>query len=197
MSGRRSLHIVSLLFLLAFCASLGVDWYVWTHTLNSAPFSLRVLERCLTLLLPGCIVFLAARACGRPRGRTACTVMLALLAAAALGLALANFLQTPGAVRTDVLLRDYAVAENGRSVTLEMDLASSAGYLQSVDIREEGTALYLTFHGTRGVNSAARARMRYELSLPEGCSGLYIWGQGGEYHPALQRDGDGQWRRPS
>lgn len=186
---------MSLLFLLAFCASLGVDWYVWTHTLHSAPFSLRVLERCLTLLLPGCIVFLAARACRRPRGRAACTVMLALLAVSALGLALAGLWRTPGAVRTDVLLRDYAVAEDGSAVTLEMALASSAGYLQSVDIREEGTALYLTFHGTRGVNSAAGAKMRYELSLPEGCSGLYIWGQDGEYHPALQKDGDGRWDR--
>lgn len=197
MSGRKSLYAVSLLFLPAFCALLGVDWYVWTHTLHSAPFSLRVLERCLTLLLPGCIVFLAARACRRPRGKTACTVMLALLAAAALGLALAGLWRMPGAVRTDVLLRDYAVAEDGSAVTLEMDLASSAGYLQSVDIREEGTALYLTFHGTRVVNSAARARTRYEISLPEGCSGLYIWGQGGAYWPALQKDGDGRWHRPA
>lgn len=197
MSGRKSLYAMSLLFLLAFCASLGVDWYVWTHTLHSAPFSLHILERCLTLLLPGCIVFLAARACRRPRGRAACTVMLALLAVSVLGLALAGLWRTPGAVRTDVLLRDCAVAEDGSAVTLEMDLASSAGYLQSVDIREEGTALYLTFHGTRGVNSAARAKMRYELSLPEGCSGLYIQGQGGEYHPALQKDGDGRWHRPA
>lgn len=197
MSGRRSLYVVSTLFLLAFCASLGIDRYVWTHTLNSAPFYLRVLERCLTLLLPGIIVFLAARASRRKRGRTACTVLLALLAAAALALALADFWRTPGAVRTDVLLRDYAVAEDGGSITLEMDLASSAGYLQSVEVQEQGMALYLTFRGTRGVNNADGARDRFPISLPEDCDAIHIWAQDGVYQLALQKDGDGQWRRPA
>lgn len=196
MSGRKPLCFVSGLFLLAFLTLLGADWYVWRHTLNSAPFYLRVLERCLTFLIPGGIVLLAAKACKRQGGRNACMVMLALLAAAMLLAALAGFWRTPGKPRADVLLRDYAVAEDGGSVTLEMDLASSAGYLQSVEAQQQGTALYLTFHGTRGINNADGARDSFQISLPEECGAVYIWGQGGAYHLMLQRDNTGQWWEP-
>lgn len=197
MSGRRPLYLVSGLFLLAFCALLGGDWYVWRHTLNSAPFCLRALERCLTFLLPGGILFLAAKACRRQRGRTACAAALAVLTVFTLAAALAGVWSTPGEPRTDVLLRNYTVAEDGRSITLETDLASSAGYLQTVDVQEREDALYLTFHGTRGINNARGARDSFPVSLPEGCGAVYVWGQGGEFHLMLQRDNAGQWRKPS
>lgn len=194
MNSRKPLYAASGLFLLAFLALLGADWYVWGHTLNSAPFYLRALERCLEFLLPGVVVFLAARGSRRKRGGTACTVMLALLAAVTLCAAVAGLWKTPGGPREDVLLRDYAVTEDGGSITLEMDLASSAGYLQSVEVQEQGTALYLTFHGTRGLNDPNGARDRFPISLPEGCDAVYVWGQGGTYRLMLQRDADGQWR---
>lgn len=136
--GRRALYGAAALFFLAFSVLLGVDRYIWGHTLRSAPFYLRAAERCGEFLLPGILAFLAAWASRRPRGRTSCTAVLALLAAAALLTALAGLWRMPGKPRGDALLRDFTAAEDGSSVTLEMDLASSAGYLRSMEARERG-----------------------------------------------------------
>ena len=130
--GRRALYGAAALFLLAFSVLLGVDRYIWGHTLRSASFYLRAAERCGEFLLPGILAFLAAWASRRPRGRTSCTAVLALLAA------LAGLWRMPGKPRGDALLRDFTAAEDGSSVTLEMDLASSAGYLRSMEARERG-----------------------------------------------------------
>ncbi|MDO4315425.1 MAG: hypothetical protein Q4C45_06575 [Oscillospiraceae bacterium] len=195
--GRKALYAVSGLFLAAFFILLGADWYVWGHGLHSAPFYLRALERCLEFLLLGGVVFLAARASRRKRGRTACTGMLALLAAVMLVTAPAGLRNLPGAPREDAFLRGYAVSEDGGSLTLEMDLASSAGYLRAVDSREEGGALYLTFYGTRGINNPNGARDSFSIPLPEGCREIHIWGQGGAYRLALQKDAAGRWWEPA
>lgn len=105
--------------------------------------------------------------------------------------------QTPGAARTDAFLREYAISEEGGSITLKMDVASSAGYLSGADRREEGSALYLTFHGTRGLNNPSGAKDSFHLPLAENCDKIYIWGQGETYHLALQKDDAGLWREPA
>lgn len=70
--GRRALYGAAALFFLAFSVLLGVDRYIWGHTLRSAPFYLRAAERCGEFLLPGILAFLAAWASRRPRGWTSC-----------------------------------------------------------------------------------------------------------------------------
>lgn len=128
------------------------------------------------------------------RGRA---ILLAVLAVAVFAAGLVWRSRGPDEKRPDAYLREYAVSEDGGSVTLEMDLSSSAGYLRTVDIQEKGTALYLTFYGTMGVNNAHGARDSFQIPLPEGCGALYVWGRGGEYRPLLQKDAAGQWREPA
>ena len=56
----KFLYVVSLLLAVGFCIRLGVDWYVYNTTLNSAPFWLWAAVRAVEFLLPAAILAIAA-----------------------------------------------------------------------------------------------------------------------------------------
>lgn len=50
-----------------------------------------------------------------------------------------------------------------------------------------GTALYLTFYGSVGINNPRGAGDSYPVSLPEGCREIYVRSQGGRIPPAAPK----------
>jgi len=56
----KLLCILAVLLLLVWGVSVGVDYYRYTTTLNSAPFSVWIMVRSLEFFLPALIIFLIA-----------------------------------------------------------------------------------------------------------------------------------------
>lgn len=125
-----------------------------------------------------------------------------LLAAAAIlcVLALSYFTGTGFQKRTDVILLDYSVAEDGASVQLEIQLASSMGYVRG--FRDEGGGVkphYLTFYQTfGGFNCALGAEDSFLLALEPEDTEIYFNRPNGGQELVLQKDGKtGHWVRPT
>ena len=56
----KLLYILAVFLLVVFCVCLGVDYYHYNTTLNSAPFSVWVLVRGVEFGLPAIIAFFVA-----------------------------------------------------------------------------------------------------------------------------------------
>ena len=54
----KFLCVLSVIFAAAFLAAVGWDWHTYTTTLNSAPFRIFLLVRCVEFLLPAAAFFL-------------------------------------------------------------------------------------------------------------------------------------------
>lgn len=102
--------------------------------------------------------------------------------------------------RTDVMLLDYSVSEDGTTLTLHTAVAGSMGYTRG--FRDKGGGVkphYLVFYSTfGGLNSSLGARQEFTLTLDETDSEVYFNRADGGYALVLQKDAvSGAWTRPS
>ena len=101
--------------------------------------------------------------------------------------------------RTDVVLLDYSVSEDGTQLTLRTGIVSSMGYTRG--FTDEGGGIkphYLVFYSTfGGLNSSFGAKNEFVLELGADDTEIYFNRPGGGYELVLQRDPDtGEWIRP-
>lgn len=54
-------YVISILLMVGFCIRLGVDWFKYDATLNSAPFYAFIIIRAITFLVPSAITFVVAK----------------------------------------------------------------------------------------------------------------------------------------
>lgn len=102
--------------------------------------------------------------------------------------------------RSDVILADFAISENGTKLTFQTAIPTSIGYIRG--FKNDGgieKPHYLTFYSTfGGLNNSFGAKNEFELALNESDTEIYFNRAGGGYELVLQKDVDtGNWIRPS
>lgn len=98
--------------------------------------------------------------------------------------------------RTDVILTDYSVSEDGTEITLKTSVGSSMGYIRGV--KDDGGGVkphYLTFYSTfGGPNSSLGAKNEFVLEVNEDDSEIYFNRADGGYELVLQKNVEtGMW----
>ena len=102
--------------------------------------------------------------------------------------------------RTDVVLFDYSVSEDGSAISLEIQVASSMGYIRGFKDKGGGVKPhYLTFYSTfGGLNSSFGSINEIELELSQDDTEIYFNRPGGGYELVLQKDiAANEWMRPT
>ena len=116
---------------------------------------------------------------------------------AAIGVLMVSFVIGTGFTkRTDVILTDYSVSEDGAEIILKTSVASSAGYIRG--FKNDGGGVkphYLTFYTTfGGPNSTFGAKNEFVLEVDEDDSEIYFNRTDGGYELVLQKDAQtGVW----
>lgn len=102
--------------------------------------------------------------------------------------------------RTDVVLFDYSVAEDGTAITLGVQVSSSMGYIRGFKDNGGGEKPhYLTFYSTfGGLNSSFGSVNSFELELQPDDTEIYFNRADGGYELVLVKDEEtGQWVKNS
>ena len=113
---------------------------------------------------------------------------------------LAGFLVGTGfQKRTDVVLFDYSVSEDGTTITLNVGVPTSVGYIRG--FKDNGGGVkphYLTFYSTfGGINSSLGAKSSYVLDISPDDTAIYFNREGDGYEIVLAKDEEtGQWLKP-
>jgi len=102
--------------------------------------------------------------------------------------------------RSDVILADFSISENGTKLTFQTAIPTSLGYIRG--FKNDGgieKPHYLTFYSTfGGLNNSFGAKNKFELALSESDTEIYFNRAGGGYELVLHKDVDtGNWIRPS
>ena len=101
--------------------------------------------------------------------------------------------------RTDVVLFDYSVSEDGTAINLGVQVASSMGYVRG--FKDNGGGVkphYLTFYSTfGGINSSFGTVNSFTLEIDSDDTEIYFNRPGGGYELVLIKDEEtGEWIRP-
>ena len=119
------------------------------------------------------------------------------IAAAVIVLAVAYVL-LPGFMRQgDGFIADYALSEDGNSMTTRIGKTASAGYIRKVEAQpQQGDRLYLDCYAAfGGVNGSLGAMAEYTIPIEADVRMILLYRAPDCYEPVLEKDGDGQWRR--
>lgn len=101
---------------------------------------------------------------------------------------------------TDVFLAEYSVTEDGAAIRLEIQSASSMGYVRGFQDNGGGVKPhYLTFYRTfGGINSALGMKNAFILQVEPEDTEIYFNRPDGGYELILQKDAEtGEWVRPA
>lgn len=101
--------------------------------------------------------------------------------------------------RTDVVLFDYSVAEDGTAISLGVQVPTSMGYIRGFKDKGGGVKPhYLTFYSTfGGLNSSFGTVNTFVLELEPEDTEIYFNRANGGYELVLQKNVDtGEWTRP-
>ena len=110
-----------------------------------------------------------------------------------------SFLVATGFIeRTDIVLADYSVSDDGSKLTLKTAVPTSMGYVRG--FKNDGGGIkphYLTFYSTfGGLNSSFGAKAEFELDLGEHDTEVYFNRPDGGYELVLQKNVDtGEWEK--
>lgn len=120
------------------------------------------------------------------------TIKLISVAAACAALLLAAF-GLFGGGRTDVALIDHEVSEEG--ILVKVGVASSAGYIRSMKIKQADGDAMVEFYSTFGINNPAGAKSEFLLEVSPECERILFRRGKDHYRPVLQREQNGSWIR--
>lgn len=110
------------------------------------------------------------------------------------------FVGTGFRTREDVILLDYSVSEDGRAISLGVQVASSMGYVRGYKDKGGGVKPhYLTFYSTfGGFNSSFGAVNAIILEIEPNDTQIYFNRPEKGYELVLVKDEEtGEWTRPA
>lgn len=122
-----------------------------------------------------------------------------ILTVAIIVVLIASFLIGTGFMkRSDVILFDYTVAEDGSAISLGIQVSSSMGYVRG--FKDNGGGVkphYLTFYSTfGGLNSSFGSVNSFVLELGKDDTEIYFNRPNGGYELVLAKNADtGEWER--
>lgn len=134
------------------------------------------------------------------KGRNRMKKKIFLTIAVIVVLMLLMFICTGFRKRTDVVLFDYSVSEDGSAISLEIQVSSSMGYIRGFKDKGGGVKPhYLTFYSTfGGLNSSFGSINEIELELSRDNTEIYFNRPGGGYELVLKKDiATDEWIRPT
>lgn len=103
-----------------------------------------------------------------------------------------------GSKRTDVVLTDFHVAEDGKSIHLKVAVASSAGYTKYMHVKQGGDNKYITFYSTFGINNKFGAKNEFDIEVNNLTGDIYFYNGDGGYIKVLEKDKiTNNWKIPS
>lgn len=120
---------------------------------------------------------------------------LSLLIGIILCLVLLTFVTIGFSRCTDIMLKDYKVAEDGLSLQLNVERIGSMGYTRGYNFIEDSDGLYLAFYSTfGGLNSQIGSRNTFDVKVAKSCNEVYIYKGEGVYALVLKREeGTNNW----
>lgn len=102
------------------------------------------------------------------------------------------FLRT-GRARTDVILKDFELSSDGKSIILKVGTSSSTGYIRKMKETSGSANCYVTFYSTFGINSKIGAKDTYELKLDSEADEIYFYIGNHGYKKVLRKNEFGEW----
>ena len=110
-----------------------------------------------------------------------------------------HFVMTGFNVRTDIVLHDFLVSEDGSEVAFETNFLSPMGFIRGYKDNGGGVKPhYLTFYSTfGGLHSTIGAKNKFILKLDKDDNEIYFNRANGGYELVLQKNKEtGEWVRP-
>lgn len=98
------------------------------------------------------------------------------------------FLLATGKERTDVYLKDFEVSSDGKTMTINIDVSSSIGYVRKMKRTSGSMNYYYTFYSTYGINSKLGAKDTFEIELDENVDEIYFYTGDKGYKLVLVKD---------
>ena len=112
-------------------------------------------------------------------------------------LALASIIGSGFAKKTDVIVYEYTVAEDGTSVNLVAAPTSAFGRARGFEEEVKDGGHYLTFYRTFGFFGFHASEINHEVALSEEDTGIYFNRPNGEFELVLEKDpATGDWVQP-
>lgn len=98
---------------------------------------------------------------------------------------------------TSAFIYEYSISEDNKEITLNISVASSAGYVRKVAIhQQQGGTMYLDcYAGFGGVNGNIGAKTTYTLPLDEERTVIALYRNTNDYEDVLEKNSDGVWQR--
>ncbi len=124
-------------------------------------------------------------------------VILAALAAIVLVPLLIFSVSAGFSERTDVILCEYSLSEDGTQLRFSVLIPTSMGYVRGFSDENNGGERRLTFYSTfGGLNSSCGARNEFLLELDEDDTAVCFCRPDGQYETVLKKDAEsGEWIR--
>lgn len=96
-----------------------------------------------------------------------------------------------------VYVKEYSVSGDGREITLDIDTATSVGYIRKMAVSQQmGGKLYIDCYAAfGGINGRIGAKNSFTLPLDEDTTMIGIYRNKNAYQEVLHKDEDGIWRR--
>lgn len=114
-----------------------------------------------------------------------CIIVVALI--------IVGFFITLGGPRTDVFLKDFELSQDGKTMTLKVGVASSAGYVRKMKRTSGSMNYYFTFYSTFGINSRLGAKDTFTIDIDNNVDEIYFYTGGKGYKKVLELNDDGEW----
>jgi len=98
------------------------------------------------------------------------------------------FFFTTGKKRTDVYLKDFEVSSDGKTMTINIGVSGSEGYVRKMKRTSGSMNYYYTFYSTYGINSKLGAKDSFEIELDKNVDEIYFYTGDKGYKVVLVRD---------
>ena len=94
-------------------------------------------------------------------------------------------------------IQDYAVSDDGTSMTITVGISGSVGYIRKVSVRQqEGGKLHLDcISAFGGINGSIGAKSEFVIPLDENTNTIGLYRNGNTYEVVLEKDASGEWNR--
>lgn len=121
------------------------------------------------------------------------TIAVLLIVVLALGAIIGSGLMK----KTDMVLYDYSVSEDGSTLTFQAVTTSAIGRARDFKEEVKDGAHYLTYYRTFGFFGFHATEVDFELALSEEDTAIYFNRPGGEFELVLEKDpATGEWVIP-
>ncbi len=114
----------------------------------------------------------------------------------AVGILISYFLASGFRKQGSVYVYDFTVSQDGQTITLDVGVSSSIGYIRKLDVKEQqGGKLYLDCYAAfGGINGKFGAKTSYTLPLDNETSMIAIYRGTDCYETVLEKNKEGVWK---